>query len=114
MPEDQKSLTTTVGAAGVRQMAEGITIENHGAEPVAVRLSAEEMEEYAVRRWYVCDPEKNEACKKTSCSARGIKAGCTLTQQPEYAVRGKDGAPILAMERLEPISVERGSAEPVR
>lgn len=36
----EESLTSVVGAAEIRQTAEGIEIINHGPEPIEVHLSA--------------------------------------------------------------------------
>ena len=65
-PETKKeSLTSVVGAAEIRQTAEGIESINHGPEPIEVRLSARctshpgsepaergKEEQACRRRWY--------------------------------------------------------------
>ena len=53
------------------------------------------------RTYYVCDPEKNEECKKRGCAhaqKRGKKpAGdCRATSNPEYAALDGEGKPIVA------------------
>ena len=51
---------------------------------------------------YLCDPNKNDACKKTNCGriynedTGKYNGGCTATSNPDYAFIGDDGKPIPA------------------
>ena len=49
-----------------------------------------------VQQLYICDRKKNEVCSKTGCT--GKHKYCALTADPEYAVKGKDGQPLLYLE----------------
>ena len=52
---------------------------------------------------YKCDPKKNTQCKRTSCKYRERSKLsvieydylCEGTSNPEYAVKGEDGKPII-------------------
>lgn len=51
------------------------------------------------KTWYLCDPEKNEACRKGSCHWLRVTPmpngrGCMITSSPEYAVTDADGKPV--------------------
>lgn len=39
---------------------------------------------------YLCDPNKNKECRKTSCQKR-----CFCTQKEEYAMLDENGKPIV-------------------
>lgn len=45
------------------------------------------------QKLYICDPKRNEKCSKQGC--KGRDKYCALTVDPEYAVKGKDGQPLL-------------------
>lgn len=47
---------------------------------------------------YVCDPEKNTECKKTSCSAKDVLLPCSLTTKAEFAKTDENGQPIAATD----------------
>lgn len=49
-----------------------------------------------VQQLYICDRKKNEVCSKEGCT--GKYKYCALTADPEYAVKGKDGQPLLYLE----------------
>ncbi len=46
-----------------------------------------------VQKLYICDRRKNEVCTKEGCT--GKHKYCALTADSEYAVKGKDGQPLL-------------------
>lgn len=43
---------------------------------------------------YICDPEKNTECKKSSCKADG-KGYCELTRKREAAKHKENGEPMV-------------------
>lgn len=47
---------------------------------------------------YLCDPEKNTKCKKTSCAYKDAAFPCHLTQEKEFARTDENGNPIIAEE----------------
>lgn len=52
---------------------------------------------------YLCDHRHNESCAKTSChyNEYAVNKDCFLTLDPEYAVIGRDGEPIVFDETEE-------------
>lgn len=44
------------------------------------------------KQWYICDPVKNEQCRKRMCYTKC--GSCEMTSRPEYAVADSDGHPI--------------------
>ena len=44
------------------------------------------------KQWYICDPDKNDQCRKRMCYAKG--GSCECTSHPEYAITDSDGNPI--------------------
>lgn len=47
---------------------------------------------------YVCDPEKNTECKKTSCMINEWGGLCALTTKREFAKTDENGEPITAKD----------------
>lgn len=43
---------------------------------------------------YLCDPNKNEMCKKSNCSHLTLLGECYATKYPEFAVQNAMGKPI--------------------
>ena len=50
------------------------------------------------RELYVCDPEKNTACKRHTCvyNPDALFHNCSSTTNPAYAKRDENGAPMKA------------------
>ena len=52
---------------------------------------------------YMCDPDKNKECRKTMCFRRkpALNNPCRGTKNPDYAVKDKQGNPIIIYLRFE-------------
>ena len=52
------------------------------------------------KRWYMCDPTKNTACKKRTCKYNplAIFRACDKTSNPAYAFRDRNNRPMEAEE----------------
>ena len=50
---------------------------------------------------YYCDPEKNKECRKNNChyDMNNGFGRCKMTIHEEYAVRDRDGKPVVAQIR---------------
>jgi len=52
--------------------------------------------------WYLCDPEKNTACRKTSCRRTHLEnkaCRCMLTSKRDAAIRTGSGKAVLVVIR---------------
>lgn len=49
--------------------------------------------------FYVCDPAKNRACRKTKCKEKG--GGCEITRKQEAARTDRHGFPVIYGIRIE-------------
>lgn len=58
---------------------------------------------------YVCDPEKNQDCRKTGCKIRG--GPCSLTWKIEAAETDRTGFPVIYGVRIEREEVNRDGPE---
>jgi len=47
--------------------------------------------------WYLCDPVKNDGCRKTSCYQR--KGPCMLTKNRDAAICTKSGKAVMVIVR---------------
>lgn len=68
---------------------------------------------------YLCDPEKNTECRKTSCVHKPVAVGplCRTTKHPEFAKLDEDGDPIRAINLRYPLQEEeelRGKYQPYK
>ena len=49
-----------------------------------------------VVKHYICDPQRNTACRKELCFERG--GPCGITDRPEFALRDLTGQPVEILE----------------